>query len=132
MQVIEQVVPADDFIRLRDITGLSPRPRELADKALANSLYGLHLVEDGKVIGMGRIVGDGYLNFDIVDVAVDPDHQGKGYGNLIMQHIVDWLEVNAAKNTYVTLMADVPALYEKFGFIYARPRSEGMYWKRPA
>ncbi len=26
---------------------------------------------------MGRIVGDGAINFDIVDVAVDPAHQGK-------------------------------------------------------
>ncbi len=26
---------------------------------------------------MGRIVGDGAINFDIVDVAVDPAHQEK-------------------------------------------------------
>ncbi len=37
---------------------------------------------------MGRIVGDGAINFDIVDVAVDPAHQGKGLGRLVMEKLV--------------------------------------------
>ena len=49
----------------------------------------------------GRIVGDGALNFEIVDVAVDPAHQGKGLGRQIMQKIVSWLDENAVKGAYV-------------------------------
>lgn len=37
---------------------------------------------------MGRIVGDGAINFDIVDVAVDPAHRGKGLGRLVMEKLV--------------------------------------------
>jgi GNAT superfamily N-acetyltransferase len=44
---------------------------------------------------MGRIVGDGAMNFDIVDVAVDPAHQGKGLGRLVMEKLVAWLDANA-------------------------------------
>lgn len=80
--VVETVPAAEDFCRLREISGLSPRPLEAARKALPGSCYGMHILCEGKPVGMGRIVGDGALNFDIVDVAVDPLHQGKGLGRV--------------------------------------------------
>lgn len=128
---VETVPTAADFCRLRKIAGLSPRPLEAVEKALPNSCYGVHVVIEGTPVGMGRIVGDGALNLDIVDVAVDPLHQGKGLGRKIMEHLVGWLDQHASKGAYVTLMADVPELYEKFGFKSVRPESEGMarVWK---
>ena len=80
-----------------------------------------------QTVGMGRVVGDGALNFEIVDIAVDPEHQGKGLGRLIMQHIMAYLDREAFEGAYITLMADVPELYEKFGFKFSSPASEGMY-----
>ena len=126
-QTLEQVASVDDFIRLRDISGLSPRSRDAAKVGLPNSLYGVQITFNDEVVGMGRVVGDGALNFEVVDVAVDPAHQGKGLGRMIMQNIMDYLDKTAQKNAYITLMADVPALYEKFGFKLSRPHSEGMY-----
>lgn len=125
--IIKQVATAEDFVRLRIITGLTPRPLEAAKKALPNSVYGVHICVAEQTIAMGRVVGDGALNFDIVDVAVDPDYQGQGFGRLIMQSIMDYLENTAFKGAYITLMADVPELYTKFGFKLSRPASEGMY-----
>ncbi|MBC3767717.1 GNAT family N-acetyltransferase [Neptunicella marina] len=125
-QLIEECVDVDTFLFLRQVSGLSPRPRAGAEIGLANSLYAVHICYEGTPVGMGRIVGDGGLNFDIVDIAVHPDHQGKGLGRKIMQAIMDYLEKNTLKGAYITLMADVPALYEKFGFTYTRPESEGM------
>ena len=72
-------------------------------------------------------LGDGALNFDIVDISVEPEYQGKGLGRTIMEHIMDFIDKTAPKGAYITLMADVPALYEKFGFKLTRPHSEGMY-----
>lgn len=126
-QVIEKVAFVDDFIRLREVSGLTPRPYEAAKRALPNSLFGVQVVMNNQTVGMGRVVGDGALNFEIVDVAVDPVHQGKGLGRMIMQSIMDYLEQDAPKGAYITLMADVPELYEKFGFKLSRPESEGMY-----
>jgi ribosomal protein S18 acetylase RimI-like enzyme len=136
-KVIEQVAFVDDFLRLRQISGLTPRPYDAAKRALPNSLFGVHIViadevidseiTDSKVIGMGRVVGDGALNFEVVDVAVDPNHQGKGCGRMIMQSIMNYLDHNAPKGAYITLMADVPELYKKFGFELSRPESEGMH-----
>ena len=84
IQIVEEVASVDDFLRLRKISGLSERPLEAAIKALPRSLYGVHIIIDGAAIGMGRIVGDGALNFEIVDIAVDPKYQKQGFGRVIM------------------------------------------------
>lgn len=123
---VETVPSAEDFCRLRVVAGMSPRPLEGARAGLPRSCYGVHILYRGTAIGMGRIVGDGALNFDIVDVAIDPSHQGKGLGRQIMQRLVTWLDAHACKGAYVTLVADVPELYTKFGFVSVRPQSEGM------
>lgn len=130
-QLVETVPSVEDFCRLRVISGLTPRPAEAARLGLPNSCYGVHILWKETVIGMGRIVGDGAVNMDIVDVAVDPAHQGKGLGRLIMETLTKWLDQNACDGAYVTLMADVPELYEKFGFTRVSPVSEGMarIWK---
>ncbi len=126
-KVIEGVVSVDDFIRLRNVSGLTPRPRDAAEKGLPRSLFGVTITFGSETVGMGRVVGDGALNFEIVDIAVDPEHQRKGLGSLIMQSIMNYLESEAPTGAYITLMADVPELYEKFGFKLSRPKSEGMY-----
>ncbi|HDX8949925.1 TPA: GNAT family N-acetyltransferase [Klebsiella oxytoca] len=129
--LIDTVPSAEDFCRLRIISGMSPRPLEGARAGLPHSCYGVHILYKGMPVGMGRIVGDGALNFEIVDVAVDPAHQRKGLGRQIMQKIVAWLDENAFTGAYVSLVADVPELYAKFGFSSVRPESEGMakIWK---
>ena len=54
-ELVEEVVTVDDFIRLRDVSGLSPRPREAVEKGLPNSLYGVRVVHKNKTIGMGTV-----------------------------------------------------------------------------
>lgn len=127
----EAVAPIDDFLRLREITGLTPRAREAAELGLKNSLYGVHLCVEDKVVAMGRVVGDGGLNFEIVDIAVDPDYQGLGLGRQVMQAVMKYLDKAAGPTAYITLMADVPELYEKFGFVPSAPGSIGMHIIRP-
>jgi ribosomal protein S18 acetylase RimI-like enzyme len=132
VKVIKKVPSVEDFLRLRIISGLTPRPAKAVKKALPNSLFGVHLIIDDKTVGMGRVVGDGALNFEIVDVAVDPQYQGQGLGRLVMQNIMRYLDANAPEGAYITLLADVPELYTKFGFVLSRPECEGMHWQPSA
>ncbi|NKB33539.1 MAG: GNAT family N-acetyltransferase [Pseudomonadales bacterium] len=129
-ELIEEVASVEDFIRLRKISGLSPRPKEAVEKGLPNSLYGVQILHQGKTIGMGRVIGDGAINFEIVDIAVDPEHQRQGLGSRIMKAIMNYVENTAYPGSYIDLMADVPELYVKFGFKLTRPGSEGMYYEK--
>lgn len=129
--LIETHPTAENFCRLRNIAGLSPRNIQATKKALPASCYAVQILHKGIPVGMGRVVGDGALNFEIVDNAVDPHFQGKGLDRAILEHIMVWLSKNARDGTYISLVADVPALYEKFGFKKVTPACEGMAisWK---
>ena len=118
----------EDYLRLRKITGLSPFSESAVETGLSGTYFGVSLLYEETVVGMGRIVGDGGLFFQIVDVAVDPDHQGRGLGFSIMSILMEYLEEYAPTSAYVSLLADVPAnrLYEKFGFRETAPKSVGM------
>lgn len=47
---------------------------------------------DGKIIGMGRIIGDGARIFYIQDVVIHPNFQGKGIGTTIMEKLIAYIE----------------------------------------
>jgi ribosomal protein S18 acetylase RimI-like enzyme len=88
-------------------------------------------VYDGKkVIGMGRVIGDGSCNYEVVDVAVEPEYQGKELGRSVMEAIMTYLDKEDPEGSYISLIADVPALYDKFGFKLYSPDSEGMYIRK--
>ena len=127
-----EIPPVDDYINIRLAAGLSLKSKQAAELGLPNSLYGVTVYHGDTRIGIGRIIGDGGCFFEITDMAVVPEHQGKGVGRLIMEALVSWLKTNAPKTAYVSLMADhgKPAFYEKFGFSYAQlPKSAGMYMR---
>lgn len=126
--VIRETVPAvEDFLRLRLAAGMTGRSREAAERGLPNSLFGVIAVASGATVGMGRVVGDGGCNFEIVDVAVDPAYQRRGIGRRLVQAIIDYLDRVAPVGSYISLIGDVPELYEPFGFRRTAPRSEGMH-----
>lgn len=123
---------AEEFVKLRVDAGLSFRSIEVSRQALLKSVYfvGLRSTENGALIGMGRLVGDGIM-FIVSDIAVLPEFQGNGYGKLIMTHIKKYIDSNLDKTACVTLLADVPAddLYKQFGFRESAPASIGMIYQ---
>jgi ribosomal protein S18 acetylase RimI-like enzyme len=98
---------------------------------LPNSLFATTIRDQSKLIAMGRVVGDGACNFEIVDVAVHPDYQRRGLGGRIMSAVMDYIHEHAPESAYVSLIADdhAPALYSKFGFEPTAPVSIGMAYK---
>jgi len=128
-QLIDGVVGAADCCRLRRIAGLSPRSEEAALIGLPNSFHGVHIISNGAVVGMGRIIGDGACCFQLCDIAVDPAHQGRGLGTRIVAALMAYLRAHApAAGAYVSLIADGDArfLYARFGFVATAPVSIGM------
>jgi GNAT superfamily N-acetyltransferase len=77
---------------------------------------------------MGRVIGDGGWYFHIVDMAVLPEHQGRGLGSIVLSRLVDTITAEAPSDAYVTLLADPPGrrLYARHGFVETAPHSVGM------
>lgn len=122
-----------EYRRLRAVAGLTQRSAEGAAVGLANTFIGVIVEKDGRAIGMGRVIGDRALFFQVVDIAVEPDHQGRGVGKAIMGALMRELRKRAGNDAYVSLIADGKAnkLYAQFGFEPVAPKSTGMaMWLR--
>jgi GNAT superfamily N-acetyltransferase len=125
----------EDYLRLRQEAGLSPRTRDQAEAALPGSWHAVHVVhsETGEVVGMGRLLGDGGWYFHVVDMAVLPAHQRRGLGDAVLAALLDRVREVAPPGAYVNLLADPPGrrLYERHGFVETAPSSVGMALRMP-
>jgi len=121
--------PSDEeYLRLRVAAGLSRKSPEGAAIGLAASWHAVVVRRDGEAVGMGRVIGDGGLFFMVVDIAVEPAHQGKGLGKAIMAALVERLKAAAPSRAHVALIADGEAhrLYAQYGFTLTAPGGVGM------
>ncbi|WP_293029295.1 GNAT family N-acetyltransferase [Natronococcus sp.] len=127
--VHDRLPDPETFARLREVTGMSSRSREGIERGLPNSIHAAIAVHEptGETVGMGRLVGDGGTVYQICDMAVHPDHQGRGIGTQIMERLEAYLEREAPPEAYVNLVADVDGFYEQFGYAELRPASKGMH-----
>ena len=91
--------------------------RDLGKADHAHELRGQEGGEE--VVGIGRMIGDSGLFYEIVDVAVAAAHQKKGLGKMIMDALMNFIHTHAPSDAYVSLIADkgVAEFYEKYGFI---------------
>lgn len=129
MLIKNNPIPLESFVKFREAVGW-PKPDEnAAETALRNSLYSVVAIENGNVIGFGRIVGDGGLYFYIQDVIVHPDHQGEGVGKALMAELLRFVRAHAQRGTFVGLMAAKgrASFYEAFGFRARDTDAPGMY-----
>lgn len=122
-----------DYRRLREVAGLTPKTLEGAAAGLPNTWCAVVVEHAGRAVGMGRVIGDGGLFFQIVDMAVEPAHQGRGLGKAVMAALMAELKARAPSQAYVSLIADGEAhrLYEQFGFRPTAPLSIGMAMMLP-
>lgn len=128
LPLVNETPGADEYCALRAVAGLSPKTRAAAEQGLPGTLFAVCIRDGEQLIGMGRVIGDGGLNYEIVDMAVHPDYQRQGYGYRIMDALMNYINENAQESAYVCLLADdgAPALYSKFGFSFTAPRTVGM------
>ncbi|HIW34804.1 MAG TPA: GNAT family N-acetyltransferase [Candidatus Paenibacillus intestinavium] len=91
---------------------------EVAEESLNKSLFGVVIQYEDEIVGMGRVIGDGYIYFYIQDIAVIPAHQNKGIGKLIMTTVTEFLKVNAPEKSFIGMFAShgKESFYKKYGF----------------
>lgn len=128
-RLIEGPPSTADYITLRARTGLSPKTAAQAEAAIRGSWAAAHVVSsDGPTVAMGRVIGDGGWYFHIADMAVLPEHQRRGIGDVVLDWLIDRITKHAPPQPYITLLADEPGrrLYERKGFVPTAPHSIGM------
>ncbi len=115
----ENTLSYDDYYRLRESVAWLNFSREQTEKALNNSLYTVIAEDDGKVVGMGRMTGDG-LYYLIVSIVVQPDHQKKGIGSTIIDMMIDYVDketpIGGRSSVQLTAEKGKETFYEKRGF----------------
>lgn len=120
VELLENELSAEDFVRLKVATGFMERPLEQVERALQNDLYHVAAVSDGKVIGMGRLVGDGAMYWYLQEIIVLPKYQGQGIGKRIVNKLLEHVRNTAIPGTGVevglTAVKGKEPFYEKFGF----------------
>lgn len=116
--LVERVPTVAEHRALFEAVGWTPYAPAAAETALANSLCGVVALDGERLVGMGRVIGDGGKFFYVQDVAVLPEVQGKGVGTLIMDRLLAWIKKNAPHEPFVGLFATGVAIpfYAKYGF----------------
>ena len=118
VELVERLPTADEYVELLRRVGWTPPPVEDCHRALGGSLTAICAVDEREaVVGMGRLVGDGRIYCFAVDVVVDPDAQGQGIG----QGIMDALEALVTRRQFGTRLdlvaaPDVVPFYRRLGY----------------
>lgn len=119
MEYKENVLCYEDYCNLRESVGWLLFSKEQTKKALRNSLYTVIAVDGNKIVGMGRLIGDG-MYYIMVDVVVCPAYQGKGIGTNITNRLIDYVDSNTpiGGRSSIQLIAEKgkELFYEKVGF----------------
>ena len=66
-------------------------------KCLANSDVIISIWLDKNIVGFGRALSDGVYRGVLWDIVIDQNHQGKGYGKLIVQNLLNSKKIKHTK-----------------------------------
>lgn len=107
-----------EFSELRAKVGWGITNIAMAQSSLDNSLFHVTAHVGPKLIGMGRVIGDGFMFFYIQDVVIDPYFQKLGVGNALMQEIEQYLSMTAKKGATIALLSaqGKEDFYSRYGY----------------
>lgn len=109
------------YMELRKKVGFFSLTTEQAKRSLENALTVRAVFDGAKLVGMGRLVGDGAVICYIQDMMVDPDYQGQNIGHKLLTSLTDYARSLVLPGTKMLLglmsVSGTERFYEKCGFI---------------
>ncbi|MDE6747933.1 MAG: GNAT family N-acetyltransferase [Lachnospiraceae bacterium] len=103
VKLVDNILQAEDFVRLRIEAGFVEIPVEHARKALQNGLLNVSAIYNGELVGMGRLVGDGAMYWYLQEIIILPNFQRKGIGTMIVNHLIDYAKANSVTGKFTTI-----------------------------
>ena len=70
-------------------------------KCLANSDVVVSIWSENNIVGFGRALSDGVYRGVLWDIVIDQNHQGKGYGKLIVKKLLSSKKIKNTKKVYL-------------------------------
>lgn len=114
-------ISLEDYCKLRKAVGWRALSERQLMVGLANSAFLVAAFMCGDCIGMTRILSDGGYFYQVVDVMVLPEYQGKGIGRSMLEMAMAYIKSNIqpGETVFVNLLAagGKEPFYRKFGFI---------------
>ena len=82
---------------------------------LANSDVIVSLWSNNKIVGFGRALSDGIYRSVLWDIVIDQHHQGRGYGKLIVNSLLDSKNIKESEKVYL-MSSNQRDFYCQIGF----------------
>ena len=123
----------DQFAALYATTGWNsehPLSRAELAKALEASWYAVSAYDGARLVGFGRVVGDGVMYAMIHDMIVVPEYQGQGIGAHILQMLVDTCLRANIRDIQLFSARGKRQFYEHHGFVVRPDDGPGMQYRR--
>ncbi len=116
---IENSILPTEYNELRNSVGWDSKDENVITEAIKNSAIVKKIIVNNKTIGMARAIGDG-LYYLIVDVVVNKEYQGKGFGKILIEEIIKevYNKTKEGQKASINLvsMQGKETFYEKCGF----------------
>ena len=84
-------------------------------KCLANSDVIVSLWVGNEIVGFGRALTDGIFRGVLWDIVIDQNHQGKGFGTLIIKNLLSSKKIKNTKKLYL-MTTNKKNFYSQFDF----------------
>ena len=112
--------PTNGLIKLKkllDNNAFWAKNRKINDlkKCLASSDVIVSLWVDNEIVGFGRALTDGIYRGVLWDIVIDQNHQGKGFGTLILNNLLSSKKIKNTKKLYL-MTTNKKLFYSQFDF----------------
>lgn len=121
----------EEYTEILNSVGWKMPPERLLRKSLENGISTKYVLNN-ETIGMARFVTDGGYAGLVMDVVVKPEYQGKGYGTILIDSLINHIKENLLDGEEMMIqLLSAPGkqrFYSKFGFKVKKEVAEdGMY-----
>ena len=120
IEYIDEAPTLDEYKEMRRAVNFMALSDRIASNALNNAFHITTARDNGRAIGMIRVLSDGsYANF-ITDVMVIPEYQHRGIGKEMMRRTIDFMYGTLEKGEKIALYlmsaTGREPFYKQFGF----------------
>lgn len=109
-------VNLDELSNLYRIAPLGDKPPAALATVFGNSMFTCFAYAGDLLAGAGRVLADGLDCAYIADVAVHPDHQGRGLGTEIIRRLAE--RASGHKKIILYARPGTERFYRKLGFLH--------------